>query len=161
MCLSQVALGSLFWMVVIMIFKRVSYQSFNRCTDNCKNEFQGRKRLPVPKVTANNSPLLTWNDKSETNKMAMKRAFPNTQCWDQPCLVSLLTAFMRGSSTPSASSQIPSLVGLLICWRAGGFCRGICTAEPINRLRPIVWDSIRWTAGSCPCITTAQCSTTG
>lgn len=42
-------------------------------TDNCKTEFQGRKRQLVLKVTAYNSPLLTSSGSSETNTVAMKQ----------------------------------------------------------------------------------------
>lgn len=46
-----------------------------------------------------------------------------TQCWGLSCLV---INDLRGSSAPSVSlKETPSWVGMLMCWRAGGQCRGI------------------------------------
>lgn len=82
---------------------------------------------------------------------------PRDQCWGQSCSISLLMIWTWGPSTPSVSSWTTlKLGGVLIFRRVGMLCRRIWTGW-IDGLRPIVWSSIRLSAGSCTGVTTTPC----
>lgn len=53
-----------------------------------------------------------------------------------------------------------SWAGVLICYRVGRLCRRDWTGW-ISGLRSRAWESTRWSAGSCPCVTRTMSNTTG
>lgn len=86
---------------------------------------------------------------------------PMTQYWGQPCSIFLSMVWMIGSRAPLVTLQMTlSWAGMFICWRGGRSFRGIWTVW-INGSRTTVWGSKKQSAGSCPCVTTTVCSTTG
>lgn len=72
-----------------------------------------------------------------------------------------ISSFKEGLSALSDSLLImSSWAGLLICRGVGRLCRRNWTSW-ISSLRPMVWESTRWSAGSCPWVTISMCNTTG